>query len=252
MAGTHAHAEAMGFLATTIVGLKRPFHGYRPSDLGFDWYGLPGFRVDGPAGLRGATSTLFSRPRFRSGLPRVLLRSTTSRSRHTGKVLLGPCRRFLAERVGFEPTERFRDQRFSRPPRSTTPAPLLNLLRVAALRTWRDGRAQHDGGERGIRTLGRLSPTHTFQACSLNHSDISPGNSFKDPRGPPRGPAVTGTERTPGEEGLQQTTAFGLENSFAHFEAMVQPGILHQVAQRAAKAGLGVPARRKPASRFYC
>ena len=52
------------------------------------------------------------------------------------------------------------------------------------------------GGERGIRTLGRLSPTHTFQACSLNHSDISPGyladllratfagNAFKD-RGEP-------------------------------------------------------------------
>ena len=31
-----------------------------------------------------------------------------------------------------------------------------------------------DGGERGIRTLGRVSPTHAFQACSLNHSDISP------------------------------------------------------------------------------
>ena len=30
------------------------------------------------------------------------------------------------------------------------------------------------GGERGIRTLGRVSPTHAFQACSLNHSDISP------------------------------------------------------------------------------
>src|SRR5262249_10248461 len=29
-------------------------------------------------------------------------------------------------------------------------------------------------GERGIRTLGRVSPTHAFQACSLNHSDISP------------------------------------------------------------------------------
>src|SRR6478752_2880759 len=31
------------------------------------------------------------------------------------------------------------------------------------------------GGERGIRTLGTgLSRTHTFQACSLNHSDTSP------------------------------------------------------------------------------
>src|SRR5262249_13045956 len=30
------------------------------------------------------------------------------------------------------------------------------------------------GGESGIRTHGRVSPTHAFQACSLNHSDISP------------------------------------------------------------------------------
>ena len=36
------------------------------------------------------------------------------------------------------------------------------------------GRGRWDGGERGIRTLGRVSPTHAFQACSFNHSDISP------------------------------------------------------------------------------
>ena len=30
----------------------------------------------------------------------------------------------MAERQGFEPWERLRAQRFSRPPRSTTPAPL--------------------------------------------------------------------------------------------------------------------------------
>src|SRR5437773_937294 len=35
-------------------------------------------------------------------------------------------------------------------------------------------RRAQDGGERGIRTLGRVSPTHAFQACSFNHSDISP------------------------------------------------------------------------------
>src|SRR5207247_7418344 len=29
-------------------------------------------------------------------------------------------------------------------------------------------------GESGIRTHGGVSPTHAFQACSLNHSDISP------------------------------------------------------------------------------
>ena len=31
-----------------------------------------------------------------------------------------------------------------------------------------------DGGESGIRTHGRVSPTHAFQACSIDHSDISP------------------------------------------------------------------------------
>src|SRR5438045_1961975 len=30
------------------------------------------------------------------------------------------------------------------------------------------------GGERGIRTLGRVAPTHAFQACAFNHSAISP------------------------------------------------------------------------------
>src|SRR5262249_11088696 len=29
-------------------------------------------------------------------------------------------------------------------------------------------------GESGIRTHGGVTPTHAFQACSLNHSDISP------------------------------------------------------------------------------
>jgi hypothetical protein len=38
------------------------------------------------------------------------------------------------------------------------------------LRTSRKG----TGGESGIRTHGRVSPTHAFQACSFNHSDISP------------------------------------------------------------------------------
>ncbi len=30
------------------------------------------------------------------------------------------------------------------------------------------------GGESGIRTHGRVAPTHAFQACSIDHSDISP------------------------------------------------------------------------------
>src|SRR5580704_12879347 len=38
---------------------------------------------------------------------------------------------------------------------------------------WRFG--SRTGGERGIRTLDRVSPIHAFQACAFNHSAISPG-----------------------------------------------------------------------------
>ena len=37
----------------------------------------------------------------------------------------------VAEGVGFEPTVRSRVQRFSRPPRSTTPAPLREVIRLS-------------------------------------------------------------------------------------------------------------------------
>src|SRR3984957_6304515 len=35
------------------------------------------------------------------------------------------------------------------------------------------------GGERGIRTLVRVSPKHAFQACAFNHSAISPNKNFE-------------------------------------------------------------------------
>ena len=35
-----------------------------------------------------------------------------------------------------------------------------------------------ENGESGIRTHGGVSPTHAFQACSFNHSDISPQWAF--------------------------------------------------------------------------
>ncbi len=41
---------------------------------------------------------------------------------------IGAGKRGMAEREGFEPSERLRAQRFSRPPRSTTPAPLRKRL----------------------------------------------------------------------------------------------------------------------------
>jgi hypothetical protein len=35
------------------------------------------------------------------------------------------------------------------------------------------------GGESGIRTRDTVSGIHTFQACSFNHSDTSPGNAVQ-------------------------------------------------------------------------
>ena len=32
------------------------------------------------------------------------------------------------------------------------------------------------GGERGIRTLGGVAPTHPFQGCTIDHSVISPNH----------------------------------------------------------------------------
>src|SRR4051812_45534259 len=43
------------------------------------------------------------------------------------------------------------------------------------------------GGQRGIRTLERLSPLHTFQACAFNHSATCPAREKGGytPRSPP-------------------------------------------------------------------
>ena len=88
----------------------------------------------------------------------------------------------LAERVGFEPTDRLRDQRFSRPPRSTTPAPLRFSLKPLAERV-------------GFEPTVGGYPTHAFQACSLSHSDTSPSCSRS--AGAPRERGVQRTSPAP-------------------------------------------------------
>src|SRR5579863_4409385 len=58
------------------------------------------------------------------------------------------------------------------------------------LPTYNPGKFRPDnlwgGGERGIRTLDRVSPIHAFQACAFNHSAISPGSADKLGRDCPR------------------------------------------------------------------
>ena len=61
----------------------------------------------------------------------------TSPSQDPNSEYVSMTQKILAEREGFEPSERLRAQRFSRPPRSTTPAPL------------RDGDAQPVSGLAG-------------------------------------------------------------------------------------------------------
>lgn len=41
---------------------------------------------------------------------------------------------------------------------------------------------QQDGGQGGIRTLGDVSATHAFQACSFDHSDTCPCCGGRDAR----------------------------------------------------------------------
>jgi hypothetical protein len=51
-------------------------------------------------------------------------------------------------------------------------ARLLGALRACGRPI--EGSRQGCGGQRGIRTLDRLSPIHAFQACAFNHSATCP------------------------------------------------------------------------------
>ena len=64
---------------------------------------------------------------------------------------------------------------FSAPGTGLGTSGALHLGQVMGLLAIRDRRGKNKyGGEGGIRTHGRISPTHAFQACSLNRSDTSP------------------------------------------------------------------------------
>ena len=60
----------------------------------------------------------------------------------------------------------------------------LKPFEFKPFRTLRDIVGVDFGGERGIRTLDTRKRIHTFQACSLSHSDTSPigrDNNEKNP-----------------------------------------------------------------------
>ena len=107
---------------------------------------IPGFH---PAGALRATKFVpdkFVKPpvavrqRLRSPLPYQIRKTPLKRGFS-----------YLAERVGFEPTDRLYGQRFSRPPHSTTLAPLHSSLATLL------------GGEGGIRTHEGLLTLAGFQ-----------------------------------------------------------------------------------------
>ncbi len=131
--------------------------GFEPTDRSHG----PGILGRPPGGLgRRMAERVGFEPTDRSHGPRILGRPP------------GGLVRSMAERVGFEPTDRSRGQRFSRPPHSTTLAPLLVPRPLGAFRVL----LLQSGGEGGIRTHGRVAPTHAFQACTFDHSVTSPLN----------------------------------------------------------------------------
>ena len=122
------------------------------------------------AGMSSSRSFL---PRLRVGgamAERVGFEPTDRLHGHRGSRETARSRRVMAERVGFEPTDRLHGQRFSRPPHSTTLAPLLVRRLPGVFRLL----LPRNGGEGGIRTHGRVAPTHAFQACTFDHSVTSP------------------------------------------------------------------------------
>ena len=118
-------------------------------------------------GHRGSRETARSR---RVMAERVGFEPTDRLHGHRGSRETARSRRVMAERVGFEPTDRLHGQRFSRPPHSTTLAPLLVRRLPGVFRLL----LPRNGGEGGIRTHGRVAPTHAFQACTFDHSVTSP------------------------------------------------------------------------------
>src|ERR1700719_4183453 len=88
------------------------------------------------------------------------------------------------------------------------------------------------GGEGGIRTHGRVSPTHAFQACSLSHSDTSPEL--------PKNSLLASTRSKRCEEFAQKNRAGLRLYSGDDFQPVIEPRVLDQVAEGAAETRLRV------------
>jgi hypothetical protein len=169
MAGAHPHQETMRPLAATVVRLIGPFHlGTAFCLQSRDWRS------------RGFAN---SRPRAPSETSNLDQHVRHRQVRAPGGACGGGWRRGWDSnpRTGC-PVNGFRDRpirplwhlSFEASPAVTFQGTKPRLVDGAQPSSSRTG---IDGGEGGIRTHGRVSPTHAFQACSLSHSDTSPSNS---------------------------------------------------------------------------
>ena len=78
----------------------------------------------------------------------------------------------MAERVGFEPTDRLHGQRFSRPPRSTTPAPLHRSIFDMAERE-----GFEPSVELPLHTLSRRAPSATRTPLHIICAGVIPAQA---------------------------------------------------------------------------
>src|SRR5450759_784383 len=86
------------------------------------------------------------------------------------------------------------------------------------------GVAMSGGG--GIRTHGRVAPSHAFEACSFGRSDTPPPASLTEPGG--------------GEELAEHSRALGLEHATHHLGAVVEPPVTDHVVQRPGRTRLWI------------
>ena len=118
--------------------------------------GTQGIRPPDPA--QNSPQTGLYRPHFLRPKTGLRIPETTLPFKVLGRVSGRKC--LMAERQGFEPWVGLHPQRFSRPPRSTTPAPLRGLGQGSKPGPWRTGSRKCCGtqGAVGAKYRGKCAP----------------------------------------------------------------------------------------------
>ena len=102
----------------------------------------------------------------------------------------------MAERVGFEPTVRLHVQRFSRPPRSTTPAPLrenaLGRTSAVPIHSTDRGDKPREGVDERSRSIGADHRRRHFPSPPRQPVAVIGGGGLREQLGSPRSLPVAG------------------------------------------------------------